>query len=99
MAFARGDERPAAPLRQQVALGGELRVGLDDHAARDAELAGQRAGGRQAGAGRKAPDRGAERVLAAHAQRVPSPLQIEMEIHLALDYDVELALEAGPSGP
>jgi AhpD family alkylhydroperoxidase len=43
-----GDARSRSPARRQPALGHELRVGLGDRVARDAEVRGQRAGGRQA---------------------------------------------------
>ena len=87
--FAARHERPAAPARQQVALGGQLRVGLHDHAARDPELGGQPPRGREARADRQAPDRDAERVLAAGAQRAIAA-EVEVEVHLARDYEAAI---------
>ncbi len=80
-----GDERPGAAPRRQVALGRQLRVGLDDDAAGDAQLAGELARGRQARAGRKPPRaRGiAQLALELGVQRLGSLLarQRQQQLH------------------
>ena len=87
-------ERSSAAAREQVALCGQLRVGLDDHASRDAELGGQCPRRRQPCSRREPADRGAQRVFAAGSQRAAGRgVQIEVEVHLAPDYDGKLALE------
>ena len=66
-----GDARPRALAQAQVALGGELGVGIDGDAPRDAELAGQVARRRnlRAGAQGALADGAAELVLDLRAQR------------------------------
>ena len=66
-----GDARPRALAQAQVALGGELAVGVDDDAAGDAELAREVAGRRHARAGlqRAVADRAPELVLDLRAER------------------------------
>ncbi len=61
----RADPRRAARTARQVALGDELLVGLDDDAARDAELVGQGTGRRQGRRRRQSarPDRLAQAML------------------------------------
>ena len=67
-----GDARRAARRAGEVALGGQLRVGLDDDAARHAQLGGERAGRGEGGRGRQAAvaDRLAERLLQLVVERV-----------------------------
>ena len=81
-----GDAGAAAAAGVEVALGGELGVGLDDHAAGDPELRGQRARGGQAGARGEAAaaDGLAQRVLGAGAQRAAGgAVEIQVQLHLA----------------
>ena len=97
-----GDAGAAAAARVEVALGGELRIGLDDDAAGDPELRGQRAGGGQARARGQAAaaDGFAQRVLGAGAQRAAGGAgEIEMEVHLASLLHNNLVLEYGPNPP
>ena len=63
--------RARALAQREVALGRELRVGVDDDAPRDAELAGEVAGRRDAGAGAHGAvaDRAAQLLLDLRAER------------------------------
>ena len=65
-----GHARGRSPAGHQVALGAELRVGVDHDAAGDAELGRERARGRQRHARRQAPraDRAAQLILELGAQ-------------------------------
>ena len=70
-----GDLRARALAQQQVALGGELSVGVHDDAARDAQLARQvaRRGHLRAGTEGTVADRYAELVLDLGDERLGAP--------------------------
>jgi hypothetical protein len=80
---ADGDARVAAGTARQVALGDELLVGLDHHAARDPELRRQPARGRQRGAAQQSP--GADAVA---DRRLDLPVQRDRRIARDLDEHV-----------
>ncbi len=96
----RPHRRPAPATRDQVALGGELRVGLHDDATRHAKLGGQRArrGHARTRCHSAAHDRLAQRVLGAARERAGGRCrEIEIQLHLARDSDRPVALEDRPS--
>ena len=81
------------------ALGGDLRVGLADHAAGDVERLGEHARGGQAGArgGAAAGDRGADRVLELGAQRLGALRSSGAKSSkVARFIGIEVALSEGP---
>ncbi len=83
----------AGPLpRLEVALGGELPVGVDDDAARHAELAGQDARGRQRGPDREAAgaNRAAQLALELLAQSpARRPVQRDEQVGREAEFGVE----------
>jgi hypothetical protein len=83
----RGDRRPGAAAADDPALGGEVRVRLEDGAARDPEVACERArrGERRPRREPSAGDRVAQRLLQARAD----PAR-------ALDADEEVDARSGP---
>src|SRR6202012_6221584 len=94
-----GDGRATPAPGTQVALSGELGVGVDDDAAGHPQLAAQCPRRRQAGSGGESPV--AHRVAQGRLQPRPlagpgTGLEVEVKIHLALDYDGYLALEVRP---
>ena len=80
LARERGRHGGGAAAQCQVALGGELRVRADDHAAGDAEIGGERARRRQLVAGGEPAraDQGTELRLELQAER-PAGLELERE--------------------
>ena len=84
----RGDPCAAAPRRAQIALGGELGIGIDNHSARNPEPDGQVAGRWQALVGGQASAAHglAQRVLEAGAKGAPRSLrEVDVQVHLAPD--------------
>ena len=90
--MGRADAGPGPLPRLEVALGGELPVGVDDDAAGDAELAGQDARGRQRGPDREAAgaNRATQLALELLAQSpARRPVQRDEQVGREADVGVE----------
>jgi hypothetical protein len=98
---ARGDPRRRSLPRLEVALGRELRVGLEHDPARHRQLARERARGRQGCPGDEppGPDRVAQRPLDLPVQRSVAPLERQQQVRreLALASHTKLDLNDGAS--
>ncbi len=95
-----GRERPSAAPRQQVALGDELCVGLDDDAARDAELRRQRPRRRQPCSRRETADRDRAARCSQRARSEPPGAAVRSRCRSTWPSitDDNVALEAEPVG-
>ena len=85
-----GDLGARALAGDHEALGGELLVGLDDHAAARPEVAGQGSAGRQPDAAGQAarPDRGPQLAGDLFGQAAGGPVEPQLELRqLVLDFD------------